>query len=31
MKEYSLNKEKFSELVLYQKNYNSYMDKEVER
>ncbi|MGF3076891.1 relaxase/mobilization nuclease domain-containing protein [Facklamia sp. P12955] len=31
MKEYSLNKDKFSELVLYQKNYDSYMNKEVER
>ncbi|MCV3728318.1 relaxase/mobilization nuclease domain-containing protein [Ureaplasma miroungigenitalium] len=31
MKEYSHNKEQFSELVLYQKNYESYMDKEVER
>ncbi|MGF3113627.1 relaxase/mobilization nuclease domain-containing protein [Facklamia sp. P9177] len=31
MKEYSLNKEQFSELVLYQNNYDSYMNKEVER
>lgn len=31
MKEYSHNKEQFSELVLYQKNYESYMNKEVER
>ena len=31
MKEYSINKDKFSELVLYQKNYDSSMNKEVER
>ncbi|MDO5714880.1 MAG: hypothetical protein Q4Q07_10645, partial [Tissierellia bacterium] len=31
MQEYSLNKELFSELVFYQKNYENYLNKEVER
>ena len=31
MQEYSLNKEQFSELVQYRKNYENYYGKEVER
>ena len=31
MQEYSLNKEQFSDLVLYRKNYENYYGKEVER
>ncbi len=31
MQEYSLNKEQFSDLVQYRKNYKNYYGKEVER
>ncbi|MDU1643397.1 MAG: endonuclease, partial [Peptoniphilus harei] len=31
MQEYSLNKEQFSDLVHYRKNYENYYGKEVER
>ena len=31
MQEYSLNKEQFSDLVKYRKNYENYYGKEVER
>ena len=31
MQEYSLNKEQFSDLVQYRKNYENYYGKEVER
>ena len=31
MQEYSLNKEQFSDLVKYKKNYENYYKKEIER